>query len=283
MIALRTRVLANLALVGLAIGLAIVIWLEPWRQQPPAAERLSTIDPGTVNSVRIERAKRAPIVLERRDSGWRMLSPISLPANEYRITALLGVASAPVHDAFRAEGNDLGQFGLDPPKARLLLNQHEFRFGDADPLAGFRYVHYGPDVHLVSDTFFHHLLATAPAFVDPAPVGSDMRAQSVAISNATLRLEAGRWRVDPEDPALSAEAAERLVSAWSSARATSVKDFEPGLDWSDEVQIKLDGQPEPLRFVVARLSHQLVLGRPDLKIQYHFPKQAGLALLTLGD
>ncbi len=283
MTGLRVRVLVNLALLGLAFGLAAVIWLDPWRQEPPAPEKLSAIDPSTVNSLRIERPKRAPIAIERAGSGWRVISPISLPANSYRVAALLGIASAPVHDAFRAEGNDLRQFGLDPPKVRLLLNQHEFRFGDAEPLRGFRYVHYGPDVHLVRDNFFHHLLSTAPAFVDPAPIGSDERAESVSLAEATVRLEDGRWRVDPPDLRLSIDAAERLASAWSSARATSVKAFEPGLDWSEEVRIQLDGQPEPLRFVVARLQHQLVLGRPDRQVQYHFPKQAGLALVTLGD
>ena len=280
---LRARVLLNLALIVLGIGLAALIWLDPWRQEPPPAERLSAIDPGAVNRLRIERPNQAPIALERAGPGWRLRSPISLPANPYRVAALLGVASAPVHDAFRAEGNDLRQFGLDPPKVRLFLNQHEFRFGDAEPLRGFRYVHYGPDVRLVSDTFYHHLLATAPAFVDPAPIGSDARAKSITLSNATLRFKQGRWHVDPAEPHLSAQAAERLAVSWSSARATSVRAFDPGLDWSEEVLIRLDGQPEPLRFVVARLPHQLVLGRPDRQVQYHFPMQAGLALLTLGD
>ncbi len=283
MTGVRVRVLVNLALLGLAFGLAAVIWLDPWRQQPPAAEKLSAIDPSTVNRLRIERPKRAPIALERTGSSWHMTSPISLPANPYRVAALLRIASAPVHDAFRAEGNDLRQFGLEPPKVKLLLNQHEFRFGDAEPLHGFRYVHYGPDVHLVTDTFFHHLLATAPAFVDPVPIGSDERAESVSLKQATVRLENGRWRVDSADLGLSSDAAERLASAWSSARATSVKAFEPGLDWREEVRVHLVGQPEPLRFVVARLQHQLVLGRPDRQVQYHFAKQAGLALVTLGE
>ena len=283
MTALRARVLVNLALIALAAGLAALIWLDPWGGEPPAAERLSAIDPGTVNSLRIERPEQAPIMLERAGSGWRLRSPISLPANPYRVAALLAIASAPVHDAFRAEGNDLRQFGLDPHRVRLLMNQHEFRFGDAEPLAGFRYVHYGADVHLVSDSFFHHLLATAPAFVDLAPIGSDLRAESITLSGTTLRLEGGRWHADPADLRFGAEAAERLAGAWSGARATSVRAFEPGLDWREEVRIRLVGHPEPLHFVVARLRHELVLGRPERKIQYHFPQQAGLDLVTLGE
>lgn len=283
MTGLRARVLVNLALLGLAVGLAAVIWLDPWQQEPPAPEKLSAIDPSTVNSLRIERPKQAPIAIQRAGSGWRLLSPISLPANEYRVTALLAVAWASVHDAFRAEGNELREFGLDPPKVKLLLNDHEFRFGDTEPLRGFRYVHYGPDVHLIRDTFFHHLLATAPAFVDPAPIGSDVRVKRVTLSKTTPLLGDGRRRADTADLSFSPEASERLADAWSSARATSVKDFEPGLNWSEEVQIKLAGQSEPLRFVVARLSHQLVFGRPDRQVQYHFPKQAGLSLVTLGD
>ncbi len=284
MTGLGARVLVNVALLSLALALTVLIWLEPWRQPPPAPERLSAIDPAEITRLRIEARNRAPVELERKSSGWRLVAPLSLPASEYRVSALLALATAPVHDAFRAEGNDLGEFGLAPPKARVMLNEQEFLFGDSEPLNGRRYVAYRGDVHLITDAYFHHLLADAPAFVDPAPIGSD--AQPVGFSlprGETIRLEQGRWRIEPPEPGVDAEAGERLANAWRRARAVSVRGFDPALNWNQAVQLELERQPEPLRFLVSELEYELVLGRQEWKVQYHFPKKAGKRLVTLND
>jgi len=283
MTGLRLRVLVNVVLLLLVAGLAVFIWLDPWGQPPPAEEKLSAIDPTRVVRVRIEGPKREPIELRRASAVWRLVVPLSLPANENRVAALLGLAAAKVHDGFRAEGNDLKEFGLEPPKARVLLNDHEFLFGDTESLNGWRYVLYGPDVHLITDAYYHHLLATPAAFVDPAPIGVDSRPVAFILSSAKLRLENGSWQIEPPKAGWSADSGNRLAQAWKSARAASVKRFDPTLDWSQTIQVELNGEPVPLRFQVARLEHELVIGRPQWKVQYHFPKRAGLRLVELGD
>jgi hypothetical protein len=276
---LRARALVNLVLLSLVLGLVLFIWLDPWRGPPPLRERLSAIDPSQIRKLRVEGSKRSPIELTRGNSGWRLVAPLSLPANEYRVAALLGLASATVHDTFHAQGKDLTEFGLQPPKAKVLLAEHEFRFGDTEPLNGWRYVGYGPNVHLITDHYFHHLLATAPAFVDPAPIGEDARPAGFSISGVKLWLENGRWRINPPKGSSSGDDGERLANAWSSARASSVKGFDSGLNWEQTVLVELEGEDEPLAFRVARLEYELVLGRPEWKVQYHFPKKAGLRLL----
>jgi len=162
----------------------------------------------------------------------------------------------------------------------VLMDEHEFRVGDTEPLNGWRYVQYGADVQLITDAYSHHLLATAPAFVDPAPIGADVRPVGFSLPGIRLRLEQGRWRVDPPAASFSADAGERLANAWTSARAASVKSFNSKLDWDQTILVKLDGENEPLRFRVARLEYEWVIGRPEWKVQYHFPKQAGLKLLA---
>lgn len=282
MTCLGARVLVNVVLLSLAAGLAMFLWLDPLRGPPPVEEKLSDIDPTQVRRLRIVGPDRPLIELIRKDGVWRLVAPLSLPANENRVSALLGLAAATVYDAFRAEGNNLGEFGLDPPKFKLLLDEHEFRFGDTEPLNGRRYVEYGEDVHLISDVYFHHLLAPAPAFVDPAPIGSDARPVGFLVSAVKLRLENGRWRVDPPG-ARGDDAGERLANAWTSARAASVKHFDPDIDWKQTIQIELNGESEPRRFRIAQLEHELIVGRPEWKVQYHFPKKAGLRLLALAD
>jgi hypothetical protein len=280
MTSLGTRVLVNVLLLVFAVGLALILWLDPWRESPPERVKLSAIDATQIRRLRIEAPDRPAIELIRQDSAWRLVAPFSLRANQDRVASLLGLARVTVHDAFRAEGNNLREFGLDPPKARLLMDEHEFHFGDTEPLNGWRYVRYGADVHLISDAYSYHLLATAPAFVDPAPIGADARPVGFTLPGIRLRLEEGSWRVDPPQASSNADAGERLAKAWISAKAASVRRFDSDLNWEQTIQVELHGESEPLRFRVARLDREWVIGRPDRKVQYHFPKQAARGLLA---
>jgi hypothetical protein len=280
MTSLRARSLLNLALLLLAGGLVAVIWLGPGDEPPPEPKKLTAVDISEITRVRIESRRREPLELIREDARWRLTEPRALPADPIRVTALMGIASARVHEAFRAEGNDLAVFGLEPPMARIRLDQHEFLFGDTDPLNGWRYVLYGADVYLITDAFFHHVLATPAAFVDRSPIGADARPVAFSLPGATLRLENGDWKVSPQRD--DGGAGRLLVEAWKNARASSVKSLDPALNWQRTVEVGLENQQAPIRFRVASLEHELVLARPAWNLQYHFPAKAGNRLIELG-
>lgn len=283
MTSLGRRVLVNVVLLLLAVGLVLFLWLDPLREPSPERERLSAIDPTRIHTLRIEAPGRPIIELIRQDSAWRLVAPLSLPANRDRVATVSGLAAAIVHDAFRAEGNDLRQFGLDPPKVKVYMDGHEFQFGDTEPLNGWRYVRYGADVHLITDAYSYQLLGTAPTFADPAPIGADARPTGFSLRGVELRLENGRWRTDPPEALSSADAGERLAKAWRSARAALVRRFDSNLNWEQTILVELDGQNGPLRFRAAHLENEWVIGRPEWKVQYHFPREAGRELLALGD
>ena len=282
MTSLRARSLLNLALLLLAGGLVAFIWLGPGSEPPPEPKRLTALDITEITRVRIESRRREPLELIREGSRWQLTEPRALPADPIRVTALMGISSARVHEAFRAEGNDLAVFGLEPPVARIWLDQHEFLFGDTDPLNGWRYVLYGAEVHLITDAFFHHVLATPEAFADRSPIGADARPVVFSLPGATLRLENGDWKVSPQRDDGGANAGRLLVEAWKNARASSVRPLDPALHWQRTVEVGLEDQPAPLRFRIASLEHELVLARPAWNLQYHFPAKAGGRLIELG-
>lgn len=267
---LTARVGLNLALLLVAGALVVFIWLGPASKPPPEPERLSRIDTSTVGRVRIERRGRPPLVLSREGARWHLVKPFDRPADAARVTALLGLASARVHEAFRAIGNDLAAFGLEPPVARVWFDDEAFAFGDTDPLNGWRYVRYGPDVHLITDAYFHHVLATPPAFLDPAPLAGAGR--PVGIRVMSRRPGQAVSATAPADD-------QALVDAWVGARAKAVRALDPGLDWNEAVTVlPPDGKPE-IRFQVARLERELAVARPDWDVQYLFPRAAGEKLL----
>lgn len=276
---LRARVIFNLALLIVAGALIAFIWLGPASRPEPEAVRLSRLDAGTVTRVRIERTGRAPLALERAGNRWRVVKPFERPADAAKVTALLDLASARVHEAFRAIGNDLAAFGLEPPVARVWFDDEAFAFGDTDPLNGWRYVLYGPDVHLITDAYFHHLLATPPAYLDPAPLAGAGRPAGISVTPAARRAGGQDARASSATESAAGESGKKLIDTWVSARAAAVRALDPELEWSGEVTVTLPGGKPELSFQVARLEHEFVFARRGWGVQYHFPRAFGERLL----
>lgn len=276
----RARGLLNLTLLIAAGSLISFIWLGAGPNSGPEAERLSTLVPGTITRMRIERRGRPALAFERDGSRWRMVTPVERPANPDKVTALLGLASARVHEAFRAIGNDLAVYGLEPPAARVWLGDEAFAFGDTDPLNGWRYILHGPDVHLITDAYFHHVLATPAAFLHPAPLAGVPRPTGISVTAAVRRAGGQNAGTMPPSEMVAGDTGRKLIDAWVAARAASVRALDPRLQWTDGVRVSLQGGAPDIRFQAAWLEHELALGRRDWEVQYHFPRAAARTLLA---
>ncbi len=147
----------NLALAVLA---AALLALHLWPGAGQDAARLTSVDPAAVQQVRIERADRLEIALERQAVGWRLTHPLEAPALPRRVEQLLAVARAPVHQAFAAEGG-LERYGLTRPAAVLQLDGLRVAFGDRDPSQRRRYTLIDGEVRVIDDVFYN--LLTLPA------------------------------------------------------------------------------------------------------------------------
>lgn len=277
---MRGRLLANLFLLGLSAALLAVLWLEPGREEP-AVERLSTIDPATVERIQIQWPGGQTMTVRRDADGWRMSAPYQLPADDLRIRALLSLAAAQSLARFPVSDDELSQYGLAPPRARIVLDEATFEVGDTEPLNGRRYVRHGDRVHLVADDFFQHLSAEPASYLYPGPMGPDAEPVELYLSGTRLRLVDGRWRREPASTGLSADRINELAELWATVRALSVSRFDPSLNWTQSVEVRRADEAEPRRFRVAWTDYELLLGRPDAGIQYHVMRKAGERLLSL--
>lgn len=274
---MKKRTLTNIVLLLVAAGLATVIATAPEKAERPHLEPLTHENPRSVSHVRLELGEAGAIELRRTESGWRLVDPIRIAANDFRVNALLRVLEAPVHARIDVSAQELGRFGLARPRARVLLDGAEILFGDIEPINGRRYLLFAGKVALVDDRYFSHLSSSAANYVDPALLGSDPRLRSITLPGIRLYRDAGNWRVDPDDGRMSADDITRLVDAWRHAQATAVRPLEPSLPWSGEVLVELaDGS---VRFNVARTEYEVILGRADLAVQYHLTKGNGARLL----
>ncbi len=261
---MRSRTLINVALLALAAGLAIVIVLVPGEDEHDDDRApLSEINPRAISSVRLESGAGGTIALQRSEGAWDLVEPISIAANDFRIDTLLGVLEAPVHARIDAGPGQLDRFGLAKPQARILLDKEEILFGNTEPIHGRRYLLHDGRIALIDDAFFSHLSSSAANYVNPSPLGRDPTPRSIHLPKGSG---------DGDDAA-------ELVDAWSNAKATAVRPFEPSLEWIEEIVVENVGGE--LRFDVARTKYEIILGRRDLGIQYHLTKSAGARLLKL--
>jgi hypothetical protein len=167
---LRGRWALNLLLLVLVALLSLLVQRE--LEQDRRIPTLTTLAPGGIDEVLLERPGEGPISLVRTPQGWRMQSPYAVAGDADRVDQLVRVAATEV---FRSmpEGDAAARLGLEPPRLQLSLDGLLLRFGDTDPLAHHRYVATGGQVHLIGDGFQHHLIAPAEAYVSPRLLPED--------------------------------------------------------------------------------------------------------------
>ena len=266
---MQPRTLVNLALVALAIGLGALVILRPGEAPVPVL-RVSELNPAEVSTLRFEPRSGAAMLARRVGSGWRLEAPLELRGNPIRLASLTTVARATSTAGFRAAGNDPSQYGLDPPRARLWLDEHEFSFGDTESLDRRRYVMHDGQVHLVQDSYFQHLSADPANFVHPAPVRPGATILGISVGGSSLEYRHGRWSSTGPGRIVGAERAGEIAAAWSAASAIRTMPYDPGLAWAESVRLVIGDRSEPLELGIARSEFELILGRADAGVQYHF-------------
>jgi hypothetical protein len=277
--ALSRRAWLNLALLVVVVVLAVLAVYQPGIEPPPVSPPLTGLVPAAVARIAVERPEQPTVVIERRDGRWHLTDPLVLPANRFRVENLLEVLEARSDRQLDAPTLELGRFGLDPAKASLQVDGVRLEFGDTESLSGKRYVRIGDTVHLTADRFYHQLTDGAPGFAHLGPLGTGPDPVAIELPDLTLRLDQGRWLVDP-DPGYPADAVSRLVEAWRSLQAITVRTFEPR-EGGRPVTVTLRDQAEPLRFALFETPNALVLARPEAGVQYHLPMDAAERLLRV--
>jgi hypothetical protein len=275
----KKRTLSNIVLLLVAASLAIYIATAPDKVEHLDLKPLSNENPRSVSRIRLELGANRTIELRRADGSWRLVEPMGIAANDFRINTLLRVLEAPVHARIDASAQDLARFGLVSPQARILLDDKEILFGDTEPIRGRRYLLYDGKVALIDDAYFSHLNSSAANYVDPALLGDDPSLRSIALPDRRIyRINDNRHLDSGEDNA-SADSITQLANTWRQAQATAVRPYERSLPWDGAIEVELADRK--MRFDVARTKYELILGRPELGIQYHVTKGAGARLLGI--
>jgi hypothetical protein len=275
------RNLLNLALLLVAAALAAIIVLRPGLKPAATHAPLSTLDPQQVTRIELVRKAGATLRFRKTGAHWRIDATPELSADDFQMSTVLAllqaapVRSYPVHDL------DLAKVGLDPPQASAHFDRVALDLGDTDAIDNLRYVRSGATVYLVADRYAHLLNAGVANFVQRTLLPGDAHIRALQLPGLSLtQTDTVHWQLQPDDHNAGADRIQDLLRNWRHASALYVARADTPAT-GDTVRVTLAGRAEPLVFTIVARSPDLVLGRPDLGLQYHLPGTAATQLLAL--
>jgi len=277
------RNLLNLALAGIAVCLGLIAYYRPGLEPATAPQPITTLDAAQVRLIEVSRRERPALTFTRQDGGWLLGGDPPLPASPFQLNSLLAILHAEARREYPADTLDLRQLGLDPPEASIRIDDvPTLEIGTTEPLDNLRYVRHGATVYLLEDSYQHLINADRSNFVARRLLEEHAVITRLALPELTLaQNEAGHWELHPENPAVSADAIQQLLSGWQQARALYVRPWRQETSGAG-ITVQLAGGGKPLDFILLSRSPEFILARPDLGIEYHFSKDTEKQLLEIG-
>lgn len=249
-------------LLFVVITLAVVaFWPERQKKAPPPL--VAGYSPDQVKRLEIFHGETR-MRFEREAQAWRMVSPYPLLASRPNVERVLDLPLEKSHRRYPAQEVDLGELGLQPPKATVRLDGFEIRFGRQHPLELRRYVQIGDVVHLIDDTLFF-LLTSPPTFWLDHRLIPEGKIEGLRLPGLTVhQTEKGGWQSSPE---LDDEKLREIVEAWQHAHAVEITPFAEKPPKAPEILVETDlGM---VRFRLLAKTPETLLLREDLKLQFH--------------
>jgi hypothetical protein len=179
----------------------------------------------------------------------------------------------------------LSDFGLDKPAARVSFNDQMILFGSNEALDGRRYVLADDQIHLIDDRYYYQSQLLLTALVDTAVVPPQRELTRLKLPGLQVQQQQGNWQLQqPESvlraqPAPSVDHVNELLDEWQRARATRISLFQTDVA-TDNIELGFaDGGVISLE-ILGR-EPELILGRRDLGLRYHFTSDYSERLLSL--
>lgn len=258
----------NIGLAVMLVVLLAVVFLLEDEAAPPAPAVLAT-EFSDVNTLRIELGERTPLEFERAADGWRMLAPVALDADLGRLQNIITGLAVAAHASYPVSDTDPEALGLAPPRARVIVDDEVFEFGDTSPADGRRYLRQGDVVHVVDDLVYFRLGGPVHGWARRQPLPPGTRITRIETDDFGIVRDGDDWSLADgaeSDP----DALQRVVDAWANALAAEVAATDPERTSGISVRIELDDGAR-IEFMLYRTESHMVVARPATGIEYRLP------------
>ena len=291
---MKKRWLLNLVMLALVAGLVAFLYLRPKaKMDAPLQHEVSSLKLADFTQVKVEFPAQVPTSFVKIDGLWRMTSPYKTRADQISVQRILAIIAAKSLEKF--PNTDLAKFGLDNPQLKLKLTKSTgdevFSFGTFNSVTEEQYVGYNNAVYLLPGSYAEAATTQAIELIDKTPLtkneikqiaGFDLSKLEQWQANAlNIDLHDGNWKTnDTKAKITQNDMNEWLDFSWKQAQAKQVELYLPDRKIaypSFDVKLK-DGKK--VHFDKISEAPDLLLGRPDEGIMYHFSNDVGFNMLN---
>lgn len=285
---MKSRWLMNLAMLVLIVGIVAFLYLRPKAvdNDTPTYE-VSTLKMADFDHVTVEFPTKAPVAFEKVGGYWYLVKPYKARAEQRMVQGILSIIAATTTHKFPAD--DLARFGLDTPKLKVKLNDQEFLFGTYNTLTSEQYVAYKGAVYLLPVTYSEAASTQVVEMLEKNPLAPGEKIAGFDLSHLEqwedirliVDLVDGKWKASAANAKPQQnEMNEWFETSWKHPAVLSVEPYTPDRKTTyPSLEVKLaDGRKVHLDKL--QESPELLLGRPDEGMLYHFPQDAGFVMLN---
>jgi hypothetical protein len=267
--------IVNVLLLAVVAALGWYVLYRPADEAPQ--HRLTTLAPSTVSRVVIEPRAGEPIELAKRGDDWYLVRPFEARADRSQVERLLEITSATAKEKLAA--TDLARFDLDRPALAVTLGDQRFAFGTANPLTQEQYVLAGDSVYLLPAFYASLVPQRAERLLTHSLFIEGESPTAFVLPGFRVELQDAKWvrLPDSSKEALSQDDMNRWVDGWRFA--SSLVTQRASLPAGQPIQVRLaDGRT--LKLGIVQKQPELILTRPDEKLQFHFSGEVARRLLN---
>ena len=291
---MKKRWILNLVMLSLVAGLVAFLYLRPKAQTQEAAKyEISSIKLADITSAKVEFPAQAPVTFEKVEGLWRMTAPYKTRADQQSVQRILAIIAATSTDKFPT--TDLTKFGLDNPQIKLMLSgttaSNTFVFGTYNTVSEEQYISFKDAIYLLPGTYSEAAKTQPIEMVDKAPLTPSETKQIAGFDFARLEqwqetrmnvdIADGKWATNIAKAKITQnEMNEWLDFSWKQAQAKSVELYTPNhKETYPSFDVKLKNGKK-VHFDKISEAPELLLGRPDEGIMYHFANDVGFNMLN---
>lgn len=275
---LSRRWLINYLLLTLIIVLTWVANKYPIREdQKIKRDTITQLRAQDVSRIKIETAD-AIIRLQKQGSRWLITDPVSWYANNITAERLSTLATLEATSRLPRDQIKLSTLGLTIPKAVVTLNDLGIYFGNTNQIGNRRYLMVGDNVFLSDDIHYPFISQGLSSLLDMRLLPASVSLKSIKASGFFLHKQQTQWVSD--NPGHDADAVQALISNWQTLQASSLQPYNRSLTPLHKVTAITEDDTS-IEFFVLSIKPEIVIARPDLDIQYHFPDHQYYKLLAI--
>ena len=281
-------------MLALVAGLVAFLYLRPKASNDePSLHEVSALKLADFTAVKAEFSAKVPTSFEKIDGLWRMTSPYKTRADQISVQRILAIIAAKSSEKF--PNTDLAKFGLDKPQLKLKLTKatgdEVFNFGTFNSVTEEQYVGYKDAVYLLSGGYAEAAATQPIELIEKTPLTKNEAKQIAGFNFSRLEqwqanalnvdVADGKWKTnEPKAKITQNEMNEWLDFSWKQAQAKQVELYTPDHKItypSFDVKLK-DGKK--VHFDKIQEAPDLLLGRPDEGVMYHFSNDVGFNMLN---